>query len=175
MKILVAEDDAVTRKILAVTLERLGWDVVTAKDGDAALGGFRDPEGKRRAGAGGVGLDDARPRRNRDLPALARNARLRVRVRHSSYVSRRQAGSVGGPRRRRQRLHHEAVRPRGARSARPRRRADGAIFNAVSRLASPSSKRHSARCGRCRACCPFAATARKSETKRTTGSKSIPT
>ena len=34
MKILVAEDDAVTRKILAVTLERLGWDVVTAKDGD---------------------------------------------------------------------------------------------------------------------------------------------
>jgi DNA-binding response OmpR family regulator len=36
MKILVAEDDAVTRKILAVTLERLGWDVVTAKDGDEA-------------------------------------------------------------------------------------------------------------------------------------------
>jgi sigma-B regulation protein RsbU (phosphoserine phosphatase) len=36
MKILVAEDDAVTRKILAVTLERLGWDVVSATDGQEA-------------------------------------------------------------------------------------------------------------------------------------------
>jgi phosphoserine phosphatase RsbU/P len=36
MKILVAEDDAVARKILAATLERLGWNVVTAKDGNAA-------------------------------------------------------------------------------------------------------------------------------------------
>jgi CheY-like chemotaxis protein len=36
MRILIAEDDAVTRKILAVTLERLGWDVVTAIDGEAA-------------------------------------------------------------------------------------------------------------------------------------------
>jgi sigma-B regulation protein RsbU (phosphoserine phosphatase) len=36
MKILVAEDDAVTRKILAVTLERLGWDVVSVTDGQAA-------------------------------------------------------------------------------------------------------------------------------------------
>jgi sigma-B regulation protein RsbU (phosphoserine phosphatase) len=36
MKILVAEDDAATRKILGVTLERLGWDVITAEDGNAA-------------------------------------------------------------------------------------------------------------------------------------------
>ena len=36
MKILVAEDDAVTRKILGVTLERLGWDVVSVTDGQAA-------------------------------------------------------------------------------------------------------------------------------------------
>jgi DNA-binding response OmpR family regulator len=36
MKILVAEDDAVTRKLLGVTLERLGWDVITAEDGKAA-------------------------------------------------------------------------------------------------------------------------------------------
>jgi len=36
MKILVAEDDAVTRKILVVTLERLGWDVIQAEDGNAA-------------------------------------------------------------------------------------------------------------------------------------------
>ena len=36
MKILVAEDDAATRKLLGVTLERLGWDVITAEDGNAA-------------------------------------------------------------------------------------------------------------------------------------------
>jgi CheY-like chemotaxis protein len=46
MKILVAEDDAVTRKILAVTLERLGWDVVTANDGDAAWQLFETLKGK---------------------------------------------------------------------------------------------------------------------------------
>jgi phosphoserine phosphatase RsbU/P len=36
MRILVAEDDAVTRKVLAATLERLGWEVTTASDGTAA-------------------------------------------------------------------------------------------------------------------------------------------
>lgn len=36
MRILVAEDDAVARKILEVTLKGLGWDVVTAADGNAA-------------------------------------------------------------------------------------------------------------------------------------------
>jgi sigma-B regulation protein RsbU (phosphoserine phosphatase) len=36
MKILVAEDDAVTRRILEATLKGLGWDVVTASDGSAA-------------------------------------------------------------------------------------------------------------------------------------------
>jgi sigma-B regulation protein RsbU (phosphoserine phosphatase) len=36
MRILVAEDDAVTRRILEVTLRGLGWDVVTASDGNAA-------------------------------------------------------------------------------------------------------------------------------------------
>jgi phosphoserine phosphatase RsbU/P len=50
MKILVAEDDAVTRKLLAATLERLGWEVTTASDGSAAwhtleaLGGKLAPE-----------------------------------------------------------------------------------------------------------------------------------
>lgn len=46
MKILVAEDDAVSRKILSVTLERLGWDVVIAKDGDAAWQVFETMKGK---------------------------------------------------------------------------------------------------------------------------------
>ena len=50
MKILVAEDDAVTRKLLAATLERLGWEVITASDGSAAwdaleaLGGKNAPD-----------------------------------------------------------------------------------------------------------------------------------
>lgn len=49
-RILVAEDDPVTRKILAATLERLGWEVTTASDGSEAwtalekLGGKDAPE-----------------------------------------------------------------------------------------------------------------------------------
>ena len=46
MKILVAEDDAVTRRMLVVTLERLGWDVITADDGNAAWRVFETLEGK---------------------------------------------------------------------------------------------------------------------------------
>ena len=46
MKILVAEDDAVTRRMLVVTLERLGWDVVTAEDGNAAWRVFETLKGK---------------------------------------------------------------------------------------------------------------------------------
>lgn len=36
MRILVAEDDSITRKTLEVTLTRLGWDVITASDGTTA-------------------------------------------------------------------------------------------------------------------------------------------
>jgi sigma-B regulation protein RsbU (phosphoserine phosphatase) len=46
MKILVAEDDAVTRRMLVVTLERLGWDVITADDGNAAWRVFETLKGK---------------------------------------------------------------------------------------------------------------------------------
>jgi phosphoserine phosphatase RsbU/P len=46
MKILVAEDDPVARKILVITLERLGWDVVTAKDGNGAWEVFESLKGK---------------------------------------------------------------------------------------------------------------------------------
>jgi DNA-binding response OmpR family regulator len=45
MKILVAEDDAVTRRMLVVTLERLGWDVITAEDGNAAWRVFETLKG----------------------------------------------------------------------------------------------------------------------------------
>ena len=46
MRILVAEDDAVTRRILVVTLERLGWDVIPAEDGNAAWRAFETLKGK---------------------------------------------------------------------------------------------------------------------------------
>jgi sigma-B regulation protein RsbU (phosphoserine phosphatase) len=46
MRILVAEDDAVSRRILEVTLGRLGWDVVTAPDGNAAWRVFETLKGK---------------------------------------------------------------------------------------------------------------------------------
>jgi len=46
MKILVAEDDAVTRRMLVVTLQRLGWDVITAEDGNAAWRVFETLKGK---------------------------------------------------------------------------------------------------------------------------------
>jgi phosphoserine phosphatase RsbU/P len=36
MRILVADDDAVTARILGATLERLGWDVTTVRDGTDA-------------------------------------------------------------------------------------------------------------------------------------------
>ena len=36
MRILIAEDDPVTRRILEASLGRLGWDVITAEDGTSA-------------------------------------------------------------------------------------------------------------------------------------------
>jgi DNA-binding response OmpR family regulator len=46
MKILVAEDDAVTRKLLESTLGRLGLDVITAADGNAAWTALETLKGK---------------------------------------------------------------------------------------------------------------------------------
>ena len=46
MRILVAEDDPVTRRILEATLSRLGWDVIPAPDGDAAWRILENLEGK---------------------------------------------------------------------------------------------------------------------------------
>lgn len=46
MRILVAEDDSVTRRILEATLSKLGLDVITAPDGDAAWRILEKREGK---------------------------------------------------------------------------------------------------------------------------------
>ena len=46
MRILVAEDDPVTRRILEATLSKLGWDVIPAPDGDAAWRILEKLEGK---------------------------------------------------------------------------------------------------------------------------------
>jgi len=46
MRILIAEDDPVTRRILEATLTKLGWDVITAPDGEAAWRILQTLEGK---------------------------------------------------------------------------------------------------------------------------------
>ena len=46
MRILVAEDDPVTRRILEATLSKLGWDVIPAPDGDAAWRILQNLEGR---------------------------------------------------------------------------------------------------------------------------------
>jgi phosphoserine phosphatase RsbU/P len=46
MRILIAEDDAATRRILQVTLGHLGWDVITAADGEDAWRAFETLKGK---------------------------------------------------------------------------------------------------------------------------------
>lgn len=46
MRILVAEDDPVTRRLLDVTLARAGWDVTVAADGEAAWRILSTLEGK---------------------------------------------------------------------------------------------------------------------------------
>lgn len=46
MKILVAEDDAVTRKLLESTLGRLGLDVIAVADGNAAWNALETLKGK---------------------------------------------------------------------------------------------------------------------------------
>ena len=46
MRILVAEDDTITRRILESTLGQLGWDIVTAPDGTTAWRILQELQGK---------------------------------------------------------------------------------------------------------------------------------
>ena len=46
MRILVAEDDTITRRILESTLGQLGWDIITAPDGTTAWRILQELEGK---------------------------------------------------------------------------------------------------------------------------------
>jgi phosphoserine phosphatase RsbU/P len=46
MRILIADDDAVTRKLLDATLRRHGWDVIITKDGNDAWRAFQELKGK---------------------------------------------------------------------------------------------------------------------------------
>jgi DNA-binding response OmpR family regulator len=47
VRILVAEDDSITRKILESTLGNLGWDIVTAPDGTTAWKLLQELEGDK--------------------------------------------------------------------------------------------------------------------------------
>jgi diguanylate cyclase (GGDEF)-like protein len=44
MKILIAEDDSVTRRVLEVTLAKWGYEVIVARDGDEALAALQSTE-----------------------------------------------------------------------------------------------------------------------------------
>jgi DNA-binding response OmpR family regulator len=73
MKILIAEDDAVSRRLLETRLKNWGYEVVVACDGDAAWQALQGPNSPRLAildwmmpGVDGVGLC----RRLRQTPAL---------------------------------------------------------------------------------------------------------
>jgi phosphoserine phosphatase RsbU/P len=46
MRILIADDDAVTRTLLNATLRRHGWDVIVANDGNTAWQAFEELKGK---------------------------------------------------------------------------------------------------------------------------------
>ena len=75
MKILIADDDPVARRLLERTLERLGHDVVAVSDGTAALNALLDPAGPRMAildwmMPGLDGLAVCRAVRDRDAPYI---------------------------------------------------------------------------------------------------------
>lgn len=49
MKILIADDDLLSRRLLEKTLQRAGYDVVAVEDGSAAVAQLCDPDGPRLA------------------------------------------------------------------------------------------------------------------------------
>ena len=49
MKVLIADDDAVSRRLLNRTLERAGYEVIAVEDGNTALEALDEPEGPRLA------------------------------------------------------------------------------------------------------------------------------
>lgn len=75
MRILIADDDPVARRLLERTLERLGHEVVAVSDGTAALNALLDPAGPRMAildwmMPGLDGLAVCRAVRDRDAPYI---------------------------------------------------------------------------------------------------------
>jgi CheY-like chemotaxis protein len=49
LKVLVADDDSLSRRMLKSTLERSGYEVMTVEDGSAAAEALCDPDGPRMA------------------------------------------------------------------------------------------------------------------------------
>ncbi len=60
MKILIAEDDMVSRRVLQATLQKWGHEVIIAQDGVEALAAFQLDNGQPAAAARHSRLDDAR-------------------------------------------------------------------------------------------------------------------
>ena len=49
MKILIAEDEPVSRKLMTKTIEKWGYEVVPVADGNEAMENLMDPDGARLA------------------------------------------------------------------------------------------------------------------------------
>ena len=100
--ILLVDDEDAVQKLLTYPLEREGYRVVSARDGEEALDLLR----RRESGPRRPRHHAAPPRRARGLQAPAG---AQHRADHHAHRARRRARQGRRPRARRGRLHHEAV------------------------------------------------------------------
>ena len=173
MKILVAEDDAVTRKLLEVTLGRLRFDVISAADGTAAWNTLETLKGKDAPEL--VVLDWMMPglegveicRRLHTTPGFELVYIILLTSRNSKEDL--AYGLAAG-------ANDYIAKPFDPVELESRVRVGERMVKLQKSLAARVRELEEAspKCASCRACCRFAATARRCETKRTTGSKSIP-
>ncbi len=98
MRILVAEDDTTSRRLLENTLGRSGYDVVCASDGDEAWGILREKDGPRLAiidwmMPGRDGIEVCRQLRNEDHPHYVYVILVTTRTKTEDIVAGLEAGA----------------------------------------------------------------------------------
>src|SRR5207253_1956236 len=135
MKVLVAEDDAITRRVLVSLLRRWSYDVVAVADGEAAWNILSGPDAAERAVPGWegprlVGVDVCRrgPARGAGLargPLQAGQRHVRPRGGRHRARGDREAHRGGAARRRPRGTDRRRGVPRGAPRLRRRRRGRG--------------------------------------------------
>ena len=144
--ILLVDDDEAVRKVLSFPLERDGYEVIQAADGEEALERFGEQPGRPRRAR----HDAAEARRARGLQAAARPE---LGADHHAHGPRRRARQGPRARARRRRLRHEAVLDPRVPLARRGRSCAGRGRRGTSR-AAPSEHDHRARRSRDRPAAP---------------------